>query len=84
MSAAWEPAIVTAAAAVAGLIYLGREVRKLAKVITFWSGLPKAHERLEMTTRHNTAAIQNLDETVAELSVQVAHLAQVERARGGP
>lgn len=79
----WEPVVISAAASVAGLVYLGREVRKLAKVITFWSGLPAAHKKLEQATKANTVAIGSLDETVGELVVQVAHLAQVERARGG-
>lgn len=77
-----EPALITAAAAAAGLVYLGREVRKLAKVITFWSGLPKAHEKLERATRQNTQALAGVQEELGELRVQVMHLAQVERARG--
>ena len=81
--ATWEPAAVELAAAVAGLVYLAREIRKLAKVITFWSGLPKAHQSLERAVKINTEAISSLDETVAELVVQVAHLTQVERTRGG-
>lgn len=79
----WEPVVISAAAGVAGLVYLGREVRKLASVITFWSGLPAAHEALKLATRANTKAIEGLDETVGELAVQVMHLVQVERARGG-
>lgn len=80
--AAIEPALITAGAVVAAVVYLGREVRKLAKVITFWSGLPKAHEKLERATKQNTQAIESMDETLAELSVQVMHLTQVERIRG--
>lgn len=80
--AALEPALIAAGAATAAVIYLGREVRKLAKVITFWSGLPKAHEKLERATKRNTAAIESMDETLAELSVQVMHLTQVQRTRG--
>lgn len=80
--AAIEPTLIVTGAAVAAVIYLGREVRKLAKVITFWSGLPKAHERLERATKRNTAAIESMDGTLAELSVQVMHLTQVERSRG--
>lgn len=77
-----EPTLIAAGAAIAAVVYLGREIRKLAKVITFWSGLPKAHERLERATKQNTRAIESMDETLGELSVQVMHLTQVERARG--
>lgn len=75
-------ALVGIAATLAAVIYLGQQIRKLAKVITFWSGLPKAHEKLERATKQNTTAIQSMDDALAELSVQVMHLAQVERARG--
>ena len=77
-----EPGLITAGAAVGAVVYLGREVRKLAKVITFWSGLPAAHEELRHATRINTEAIRDMSDRLGELTVQVAHLTAVERARG--
>lgn len=78
-----EPALIGIGATAAALVYLGREIRKLAKVITFWSGLPKAHEKLERAVKENTAALAGTREELAELRVQVMSLAQVERARNG-
>src|SRR6266702_4496232 len=70
-----EAARAVAAEMVAALVYLGRSARKRATQIGVWSSLPS-----EVAT--NTRVTAELSRTVRELTVQVAHLSQVEQARG--
>jgi hypothetical protein len=62
------------AAAVAGLLYLVRQLRGVAKMIAFIAGLPEEQRQLREATAANTKAIQLL-------TAQLASERRVERTR---
>ncbi|HEY6278448.1 MAG TPA: hypothetical protein VIX86_19205 [Streptosporangiaceae bacterium] len=71
----YEVAITGLAAAVAGLVYLARQLVKVTRRIDALFAMPVQYRALAAVTVANTEAI-------AELTIAVAKLAQVERERG--
>ncbi len=64
----FETTAVGLAAVIAALVYLGRQVRKIATGISFWSGLPDAHRELAEASRANTKAIADLTRVVDKMT----------------
>ncbi len=67
--------IASVAAIVTSLTYLSRKIVTLVKTMEQLTGLPAKHAELSTQTQINTEALK-------DLTVQVAHLSQVETARG--
>jgi hypothetical protein len=55
-------------AIVAGLVYLARQVRKLAASVSFWAALPAEHRELMEVSRANTQAIADLTKIVDNMT----------------
>src|SRR5215470_15412087 len=70
-------AIIALAGALASLLYLVGKMARAVRVLETYVGLPARVTRLSERTDANTAAIENL-------TVQVARLAELERAKHLP
>jgi hypothetical protein len=61
--------IITLAAVVAGVIYLARELGRVAELARFAASHPAAHDELSKTQKANTDAIAALTDEVRKLAV---------------
>lgn len=68
----YEVAIAAAAAGLAALIYIGRQVRSAAALVTMLAQLPAEHQQLIVATAANTAAISALTAQLSALTADVA------------
>jgi len=69
-------------AIVAGLLYLGRQVGRMSRALTFWSALPEEHRELMAASETNTRNIADLTKAVDRLARLDEQERRDRRARG--
>jgi hypothetical protein len=67
--------LVTLAAVVAALLYIGRKVGQVAIILRLLARLPDEHQQLLEATKVNTSNIADLTKQVSRLTSDVAKLA---------